>query len=173
MDKTTPQDMLTHAERLCAQRGVRLTPQRLEVLRLMTLQPGAISAYDLLDLLKVSEPQAKPPTVYRALEFLLEQGFVHKVESTNSYVLCHLIDHPAHSSAMFICDRCGVVKEEVAEGVEDIMHTLAAKMGFALRHNVIEAHGLCAECVVVEACRTQDCCGHDHTIQIKRKPGQK
>ncbi|MRS16678.1 zinc uptake transcriptional repressor Zur [Enterobacteriaceae bacterium RIT691] len=173
MDKTTPQDMLAHAERLCAQRGVRLTTQRLEVLRLMTLQQGAISAYDLLDLLKVSEPQAKPPTVYRALEFLLEQGFVHKVESTNSYVLCHLMDNPSHTSAMFICDRCGVVKEEAADGVEDTLHALAARMGFALRHNVIEAHGLCAECVEVEACRTKDCCGHDHTIQIKRKPGQK
>lgn len=80
---------------------------------------GAISAYDLLDLLRASEPQAKPPTVYRALDFLLEQGFVHKVESTNSYVLCHLFDQPTHTSAMFICDRCGVVKEECAEGVED------------------------------------------------------
>lgn len=107
----------------------------------MSLQDGAISAYDLLDLLREAEPQAKPPTVYRALDFLLEQGFVHKVESTNSYVLCHLFDQPTHTSAMFICDRCGAVKEECAEGVEDIMHTLAAKMGFALRHNVIEAHG--------------------------------
>lgn len=70
-----------------------------------------------------------PPTVYRALDFLLEQGFVHKVESTNSYVLCHLFDQPTHTSAMFICDRCGAVKEECAEGVEDIMHTLAAKWG--------------------------------------------
>ncbi|SQI81672.1 zinc uptake transcriptional repressor [Klebsiella oxytoca] len=104
MDKTTSQQMLAHAEKLCAQRGVRLTPQRLEVLRLMSLQQGAISAYDLLDLLREKEPQAKPPTVYRALEFLLEQGFVHKVESTNSYVLCHLFDQPTHSSAMFICD---------------------------------------------------------------------
>ncbi|STR65858.1 zinc uptake transcriptional repressor [Klebsiella michiganensis] len=103
MDKTTSQQMLAHAEKLCAQRGVRLTPQRLEVLRLMSLQQGAISAYDLLDLLREKEPQAKPPTVYRALEFLLEQGFVHKVESTNSYVLCHLFDQPTHSSAMFIC----------------------------------------------------------------------
>ena len=108
MDKTPSQEMLAHAEKLCAQRGVRLTPQRLEVLRLMSLQQGAISAYDLLDLLREKEPQAKPPTVYRALEFLLEQGFVHKVESTNSYVLCHLFDQPTHSSAMFICDRCGV-----------------------------------------------------------------
>ena len=84
MDKTPSQEMLAHAEKLCPQRGVRLTPQRLEVLRLMSLQQGAISAYDLLDLLREKEPQAKPPTVYRALEFLLEQGFVHKVESTNS-----------------------------------------------------------------------------------------
>lgn len=173
MDKTTSQSMLAHAEKICAQRCVRLTPQRLEVLRLMTLQKGAISAYDLLDLLKISEPQAKPPTVYRALDFLLEQGFVHKVESTNSYVLCHLFDHPSHSSAMFICDRCGSVKEQGAEGVEDIMHSLAAKMGFALRHNVIEAHGLCAECVEVESCSSQECCEHDHTIQIKKKPGHK
>ncbi|EMB4325808.1 zinc uptake transcriptional repressor Zur [Pluralibacter gergoviae] len=173
MDKTTSQSMLAHAEKICAQRSVRLTPQRLEVLRLMTLQKGAISAYDLLDLLKISEPQAKPPTVYRALDFLLEQGFVHKVESTNSYVLCHLFDHPSHSSAMFICDRCGSVKEQGAEGVEDIMHSLAANMGFALRHNVIEAHGLCAECVEVESCSSQECCEHDHTIQIKKKPGHK
>ena len=169
MDKST-KELLAQAEKLCAQRNVRLTPQRLEVLRLMRLQQGAISAYDLLDLLRESEPQAKPPTVYRALDFLLEQGFVHKVESTNSYVLCHLFDQPTHTSAMFICDRCGVVKEECAEGVEDIMHTLAARMGFALRHNVIEAHGLCSACVEVESCRHQDACQHDHSILVKKKP---
>ena len=149
---------------------MRLTPQRLEVLRLLSLQQGAISAYDLLDLLRASEPQAKPPTVYRALDFLLEQGFVHKVESTNSYVLCHLFDQPTHTSAMFICDRCGSVKEESAEGIEDIMHTLAAKMGFALWHNVIEAHGLCVDCVEIEACSHQSECQHDHSIQLKKKP---
>lgn len=173
MDKTTSQSMLALAEALCTQRGVRLTPQRLEVLRLMTLQRGAISAYDLLDLLKVSEPQAKPPTVYRALDFLLEQGFVHKVESTNSYVLCHLLDNPSHTSAMFICGRCGNVQEQGADGVEDIMHALAAKMGFALRHSVIEAHGLCADCVEVEACSNQESCDHDHSIQTRRRPGHK
>lgn len=90
-DGQVHKELLAQAEKLCAQRNVRLTPQRLEVLRLMSLQQGAISAYDLLDLLRESELQAKPPTVYRALDFLLEQGFVHKVESTNSYVLCHLL----------------------------------------------------------------------------------
>ena len=142
MEKTTTQELLAQAEKICAQRNVRLTPQRLEVLRLMSLQDGAISAYDLLDLLREAEPQAKPPTVYRALDFLLEQGFVHKVESTNSYVLCHLFDQPTHTS----------------------------KMGFALRHNVIEAHGLCAACVEVEACRHPEQCQHDHSVQVKKKP---
>ncbi len=101
MEKTTTQELLAQAEKICAQRNVRLTPQRLEVLRLMSLQDGAISAYDLLDLLREAEPQAKPPTVYRALDFLLEQGFVHKVESTNSYVLCHLV-RPAHPYVSYV-----------------------------------------------------------------------
>ncbi|MCI1901055.1 MAG: transcriptional regulator Zur, partial [Enterobacter sp.] len=83
---------------------------------------------------------------------------------------CHLFDQPTHTSAMFICDRCGAVKEKGAEGVEDIMHSLAAKMGFALRHNVIEAHGLCSACVEVEACRHQDACQHDHSVHVKKKP---
>lgn len=60
MEKTTTQELLAQAEKICAQRNVRLTPQRLEVLRLMSLQDGAISAYDLLDLLREAEPQAKP-----------------------------------------------------------------------------------------------------------------
>ncbi|RPH26726.1 zinc uptake transcriptional repressor Zur [Buttiauxella warmboldiae] len=169
MDITTSQNVLAQAEKLCEQRNVRLTPQRLEVLRLLTQQAGAISAYDLLDLLRASEPQAKPPTVYRALDFLLEQGFVHRVESTNSYVLCHLFDQPTHSSAMFICDRCGAVKEHGAQGVEDIMHQLAAQLGFALHHNVIEAHGLCSACAEVEACSHQETCGHDHSVESKKK----
>ncbi len=74
MEKTTTQELLAQAEKICAQHGnVRLTPQRLEVLRLMSLQDGAISAYDLLDLLREAEPQAKPPTVYRALDFCLSK----------------------------------------------------------------------------------------------------
>lgn len=148
---------------------MRLTPQRTEVLRLMSLQDGAISAYDLLDLLREAEPQAKPPTVYRALDFLLEQGFVHKVESTNSYVLCHLFDQPTHTSAMFICDRCGAVKERMCRRRGRHYAYAGGKMGFALRHNVIEAHGLCAACVEVEACRHPEQCQHDHSVQVKKK----
>lgn len=170
MNSTTQEKLLAQAERLCQQRNVRLTPQRLEVLRLMTQQPGAISAYDLLDLLRVAEPQAKPPTVYRALDFLLEQGFIHRVESANSYVLCHHFEQPMHTSALFICDRCGQVTERTTQGVEETLQKLAQEAGFALRHSVVEAHGLCAGCVEVEACDSKhDCAEHDHSIAVKKK----
>lgn len=169
MNIISAEKILSQAEVICQQRSVRLTPQRLEVLRLMTEHNRAISAYDLLDLLRVSEPQAKPPTVYRALDFLLEQGFIHRVESTNSYVVCHHFEEPSHASAMLICDRCGSVTEQHADGVEDILKVLAMKSGFALNHSVIEAHGFCRACGEVEACTHQDACDHDHSVQGKKR----
>lgn len=169
MNATYQEKLLAQAEQLCQQRNVRLTPQRLEVLRLMVEQPGAISAYELLDLLRVAEPQAKPPTIYRALDFLLEQGFIHRVESANSYVLCHHFEQPMHTSALFICERCGQVTERPTESVERALQQLAQESGFALRHSVVEAHGLCSVCVEVESCENQHDCDHDHSIVVKSK----
>lgn len=169
MDSSDQDKLLAQAESICQQRNVRLTPQRLEVLRLMALQPGAISAYDLLDLLRVSEPQAKPPTVYRALDFLLEQGFIHRVESTNSYVLCHHIEEHSHTSALFICDRCGLVAERQTGGIEETLQQLAQQAGFTLRHSVVEAHGLCDACQEVASCQQQGHCHHDHSLPIRKR----
>lgn len=169
MSNLTPAQLLTQAESLCLDRGVRLTTQRAEVLRLMAEQNGSISAYDLLDQLRLSEPQAKPPTIYRALDFLLEQGFIHRVESNNSYVVCHHFDEPAHTSVMLVCDNCAVVTEKHAHGVEKIIAGLAEQSGFTLRHTVIEAHGLCENCTEVAACTQPDSCGHDHEAEGKKK----
>jgi Fur family zinc uptake transcriptional regulator len=169
MTNMTSQQILIQAEKMCLQRGVRLTSQRAEVLRLMAEQPGSISAYDLLDQLRVSEPQAKPPTVYRALDFLLEQGFIHRVESNNSYVMCHHFEAPAHTSVMLVCDRCAAVTEKQAQGVEKIIATLAGEAQFALRHSVIEAHGLCESCAAVEACTHHESCEHDHQDEGKKR----
>lgn len=169
MNSMNRSQLLSQAEQLCEQRNVRLTPQRLEVLRLMTQQEGAISAYDLLDLLRASEPQAKPPTIYRALDFLMEQGFIHRVESTNSFVLCHHFEEPSHTSAFFICDRCGQVTERSTEGIEEILQKMARTNGFTMRHNVVEAHGFCDKCAEVQSCDHMENCDHDHSIAVKRK----
>lgn len=169
MSVMTSDQILSQAEKLCMQRSVRLTTQRAEVLRLMALQDGSISAYDLLDKLRVSEPQAKPPTIYRALDFLLEQGFIHRVESNNSYVVCHHFENPAHTSVMLVCDNCAVVTEKQAQGVEIIINTLAGEAKFALRHSVIEAHGLCESCAQMEACTQHDSCNHDHQTEKKKR----
>lgn len=172
MQKQLPAQIIAEAQSLCQKRGVRMTPQRAEVLRLMAEQYGAISAYDLLDKLRISEPQAKPPTVYRALDFLLEQGFIHRVASNNSYVVCPHFEHPSHTSVMLICDHCASVSERHAEGVEKLIGTQAKLAGFTLRHTVIEVHGLCEKCAEIAACESQDHCQHDHTIETKIRPGR-
>lgn len=169
MNTSVTEQILSQAEKLCQQRSVRLTPQRLEVLRLMSEQNGAISAYDLLDRLRASEPQAKPPTIYRALDFLLEQGFIHRVESTNSYLVCHHFEQPKHTSIMLICDRCSAVSERQAHGVEETIGELSEKTGFVLHHSVIEAHGFCLACAEVESCLHPEECGHDHRITSKKR----
>lgn len=150
MTKQDQEKILSQAKKICKARDVRLTPQREEVLRLIAAQPCAISAYDLLDLLRISEPKAKPPTIYRGLEFLLEQGFIHKIESTNSYVICHHFEDPKHTSVMLICDKCGSVAESNGQAAETAILKLAKQTGFQLSHTVVESHGLCLHCNKIE-----------------------
>ena len=87
------QRLIHKAEKLCQQRGARLTNARREVFAILAEHSGAVGAYDLLDQLREVMPNAKPPTIYRALDFLQEQGFVHKITSSNSFVLCSHFDH--------------------------------------------------------------------------------
>jgi Fur family transcriptional regulator, zinc uptake regulator len=139
------QHQLERAERLCQQRGVRFTPTRRHVFTLMAGHKGAVSAYDLLDRLKELEPNAKPPTVYRALDFLLTQGFVHKVESLNAFLFC---DHFAeqHPMQLLICTQCGQVIELHDEAINSAFEHQAQLHGFAIASQSIEAHGRCRQC---------------------------
>src|SRR4249919_4051210 len=92
-------------EAACAQRGLRLTPLRAQVLGLVADAGKPVKAYDLLDLMKSEGGSTAPPTVYRALDFLLDQGFIHRLASVNAFVDCH---HPQvrHSVPFLICDTC-------------------------------------------------------------------
>ncbi|MCC5854667.1 MAG: zinc uptake transcriptional repressor Zur [Idiomarina sp.] len=145
MSKKSAEKLLSTAESVCTQRGVRMTPTRREVFSILSRQPGAIGAYDLLDLLKEAVPNAKPPTIYRALDFLQEQGFVHKISSSNSYVLCtHFEKH--HPAQMLICNQCGSVQETHSEQIDDAVRIQATKHGFDVQHQTVEAHGVCNNC---------------------------
>ena len=138
--------LIDKIETLCQKRNINLTTQRRTVLDIMLTANKAMSAYDLLDLLKVSEPQAKPPTIYRALEFLLEQGFIHKVESSNSYIICPHFHDPEHISILLICDKCQQIIEKHSADIEQQLKHLAQKNTFLIKHSVLEIHGFCQQC---------------------------
>ncbi len=142
MDKT----LLEHANHICEIRGVRFTSQRKRVLELVSTSKRALSAYELLEQLQKSEPQAKPPTIYRALDFLMQQGFIHKVESNNSFVPCCLCDQDKHFSQLLICEKCGSVTEKQDDNLTALLTGNADKHGFSVTHHVIETHGICQDC---------------------------
>ena len=140
---------LERADLLCKQRGVRFTPTRRNVFTLISGYQGAVSAYDLLDKLKELEPNAKPPTVYRALDFLLAQGFVHKVESLNAFLFCeHFDEH--HPMQLLICNQCGLVVELHDEAINQAFEQQAQLNGFVITNQSIEAHGQCRQCQTTE-----------------------
>ena len=129
----------------CEERGLRLTPLRLRVLELIAAQSRPVKAYDLLDRLKDEHTSAAPPTIYRALDFLLENGFIHKLESINSFVGCH---HPneAHQVPFLICDVCAGAAEICDERVSRLLNEQARDRGFRARAQTLEVHGVCANC---------------------------
>jgi Fur family zinc uptake transcriptional regulator len=146
---------LERAEALCQTRGVQLTPLRRDVLRLVLEAEAPIGAYALLDQLKASRAKAAPPTVYRALDFLLEQGLIHRLERLNAFMGCaealeghgahhdHAHDHPHQ---FLICRGCGATREISDHGVAEAISTAAAKAGFSAARATVEIEGFCGKC---------------------------
>lgn len=132
-------------EQACTERGLRLTPIRAQVLGLVAAAGKPIKAYDLLDRMKAENGSSAPPTVYRALEFLLEQGFIHRLASINAFVSCH---HPQvrHSVPFLICDQCQNATELEDTRISALLEEQAHGLGFATRAQTLEVHGLCATC---------------------------
>ena len=133
------------AESLCRERGVRLTPQRRQVLSIVADSDVPLGAYEILQQLQIGQPGAAPPTVYRALEFLLEQGLVHRLATLQAYMVC---DHPgcSHQSQFLICSDCGFVKEMEDSNIQQSLDDAASKAGFASRGEVVEIVGRCGRC---------------------------
>lgn len=141
-------------ERACRERGLRLTPIRARVLTLIARQGKPIKAYDLLDQIRADKAldedaagAAAPPTVYRALDFLLANGFIHKLESVNAFVACHHPNTAQHSVPFLICDRCHSAVELEDERVVAQLDEKARALGFVPQAQTLEVHGICARCV--------------------------
>jgi Fur family zinc uptake transcriptional regulator len=144
--QTPPVDSaLALAEEYCRNRGERLTPIRRKVLELLLTSGRATKAYTLLDEMKKTHPGSAPPTIYRALDFLLTARLVHRIESINAFTACHDLTHCEHG-ILVVCQECGSLAE-----LRDppLQHALVAKIqmaGYQLAGEGFELKGICPEC---------------------------
>ena len=138
--------LLAQAQQACQKKGARLTKTREQVFVLLAKREGAVGAYDLLAELKELDPAAKPATIYRALDFLSKQGFVHKIESINAFVMCHHFGDCNHPVQLLICDECGQVEEIQSNNFDLALRSMADANGFTISHQIVEAHGHCKAC---------------------------
>lgn len=137
---------LAEAEALCARQGLRLTTLRKRVLELVWQSHKPLGAYDILGVLTEEDGRrAAPPTVYRALDFLLEHGLVHRIASLNAFVGCN---HPAqaHQGQFLICRNCHAAIELEQEAISRAIVDSAREVGFSVEQQTVEVVGICAGC---------------------------
>ena len=139
-------DAIAHAETICASRKERLTPIRRRVLEALLATHVPLGAYELIDRLAVRGERPAPITIYRALDFLRDNGLVHRIESRNAFVAC-VNNHASGDLVVFlICEHCGAVGEAASAAVADQLKAAARSAGFTPKAPVIEIGGVCAHC---------------------------
>lgn len=149
-DKCTA-ELLSRAERTCDRRGSKLTGQRRDILNCVAQSHSAVGAYDIIERMAGQGPRPAPITVYRALDFLLAHGLVHKIESRNAFVACSH-SHEGQPAALLVCESCGLVAELDMPEVFASLRQAAETQGFALKHSVVEMSGRCAACAGAARC---------------------
>jgi Fur family zinc uptake transcriptional regulator len=130
---------------VCAEQGGRLTPQRLRILELVWREHKPVGAYELLEQLRQAGVKAAPPTVYRALEFLLAHGLIHRIESLNAFTGCTAPGTPHHGQFL-VCSRCQQVTEMDEAAISGQLDASARRLGFKIEHQTVEISGLCPNC---------------------------
>lgn len=143
---TCVREALATAATICEERGARLTPVRRRVLELIWSSHQAVKAYDLMAQMQGEMAQAaKPPTVYRALDFLMEQGLVHRVDSLNAFVGCPRPGR-VHAEQLLICTECGGVGEIDDAAISRAILKATSRLGFRISRQTVELQGVCAAC---------------------------
>jgi Fur family transcriptional regulator, zinc uptake regulator len=144
--ETHARDWARQVEKFCAERDLQLTPLRRQVLAILAGASAPLGAYAIIEALARAQGKAvAPPTVYRTLEFFLENGFLHKVESRNAYAPCEHLGH-RHHGVLLICQRCGRTDEVESPRVGKLLQETAAKAGYSAQSQIVEVAGLCEGC---------------------------
>jgi Fur family zinc uptake transcriptional regulator len=135
---------------LCRQKGIALTPSRLRILEILSREGRPLGAYDLIE--RVGEATGKHPapiSIYRALDFLLENSLIHRLASRNAYLACGHGHAPEIPMAFLICEVCGDVVETTSEELRGSLRELAAQAKFSPRAQVMEVAGVCQACAAL------------------------
>lgn len=138
--------LVQSAKDSCTAQGVRFTPLREQVYRLILQAVVPIGAYDLMaKLQQISDKNIAPPTVYRSLDFLLEQGFIHQLNSTKAFFACYQPDGK-HTATFLMCQQCGDVQEFNSQILAETLADVATQSQFLVKSSVIELAGICQKC---------------------------
>ena len=143
--KTDKTDRIDKAEQWCAANGYRFTAPRRNVLDIIARHNAPISAYEILEKLKAYVTNPKPPTVYRAIDFLNQHGFIHRIESRNAYIAC-ASDHFHAGSQFMICNQCGRTTEAHLCQLPEAIEEKAEAHDFRITSWDMEVHGVCSQC---------------------------
>jgi Fur family zinc uptake transcriptional regulator len=137
---------IAHAEAQCTTRAQRLTPIRRQVLEALLASHNPLGAYEIIERLAQKNDRPAPITIYRALDFLRENGLVHRIESRNAFVAC-VHNHAGDDLVVFlICERCGAVGEGPGAAFAEALKTSSRAAGFSPKSPVIEIAGICSHC---------------------------
>jgi Fur family zinc uptake transcriptional regulator len=137
---------IAHAETQCAARAQRLTPIRRQVLETLLASHQPLGAYDIIDRLGHDNTRPAPITIYRALDFLRDNGLVHRIASRNAFVAC-VHNHAGDDLVVFlICERCGAVGEAPGGSVAEAIKASSRAAGFSPKSPLIEIVGICSHC---------------------------
>jgi Fur family zinc uptake transcriptional regulator len=146
---------LAMADAYCRERGEKLTPIRRKVLELLLTSGRATKAYSLLDDMRQIHPGSAPPTVYRALDFLLSAGLIHRIESINAFAVCHDLTQCQHG-ILVVCQQCGNVTELHEPKLRQALVAQIEAAGYRLAGDGIELKGLCAQCQAAAAAQPEN-----------------
>ena len=142
-------DALKKADLICQDKGLRFTKIRRFIFKQICKSHKPAKAYDLLSEVSKMNYSAKPPTVYRALDFLMDNGFIHKINTLNAYITCsHSLKH--NQCYFIICNKCEEVQECCDDSITDSINTTLAQNRFSYKDIALEISGSCNNCLKVD-----------------------